>query len=78
MTRVINTARGSQHLLSVGQLRNTPIGRYTQDQLESAGELVDRELETALRTEDEEGLKRLKVDADELTAELERREVTAA
>lgn len=78
MTNTVLSTRSSRHHLSVGQLRHTPLGSYTQEQLESASEVVVREIEKATESGDEVTLKRLTVDADELRAELERRDLTAA
>ncbi len=78
MNNVVLSTRSSRHRLSVGQLKGTPLGAYSQEQLESASELVVREIEKAAETGDEVALKRLTLDADELRAELERRDLTAA
>lgn len=77
MTTVLST-RSTKHHITVGQLRHTPLGKYTQEQLESAAELVKLELDKAIASESAEDLKRLTLDADELKAELERRHLTAA
>lgn len=77
MNTVLST-RSSRHHLTVGPLRHTPLGAYTQEQLESAKEVVTRALDEAIKANDEAGMKRLTTDADELRAELERRRLSAA
>lgn len=77
MNTVLST-RSSRHHLTVGQLRNTPLGAYSQEQLESAQEVVTRALDESIKANDEAGMRRLTNDADELRAELERRRLSAA
>lgn len=77
MTRVV-TATPSAHKLSVGPLRETPIGAFDLEQLESASTLVDLELDKAQAEGDELRTRRLETDAREVAAELERRSFSAA
>lgn len=76
-TTVLST-RSSRHLISVGQLKHTPLGKYSQEQLQSAAELVALELQKAIDASDEVTMKRLTIDADEVKAELDRRDLHAA
>lgn len=76
-TRVV-TSTSSTHILSVGPMRSTPIGRMTLEQLESAVELVRQEQEKAEQRSDELALTRLRKDKAQLAAEIERRELSAA
>lgn len=68
-------AKAESHTLSVGPLRGTPVGRYSQDQLESAKQLVAVELKRLEHVADQDTLNRLERDLSVLEAELERREV---
>lgn len=74
--RTITTvrAKAEKHTLSVGPLRATPVGRYTQEQLESARQLVAAELKRLEHSADEGQLSRLEQDLDSVEQELERRE----
>lgn len=77
VSRVV-TATPSQHKLSVGPLRERPLGSYDVEQLESASTLVDLEREKALAEGDEQRLSRLAVDEREVADELERRSLGVA
>ena len=76
-TRVVTTT-SSSHCLSFGQLRHTPLGKYSLEQLESAEAQLDLEQTKAEATGDAVTTKRLATDARELKAELERRNLHAA
>lgn len=75
-TRTVSIT-GSTHRLSTGPLKG-PVGTFTREQLESSVELIEGALEKARAAVDELALKRLRTDARELRAELERRELSAA
>lgn len=77
VTRVV-AATPSTHKLSVGPLRETPVGALTMEQLESAETLIELEQQKAEATGDELRLTRLGDDAFEVKAELERRNLSAA
>ena len=64
-------AKAEAHTLSVGPLRSTPVGKFTQDQLESARLLVAAELKKASGVE--ELCSRLELDLQAVEQELERR-----
>lgn len=68
-------AKAEAHTLSVGPIRSTPVGKLTQDQLESAKQLVALELKRLEHAADSETLARLERDLSALEEELERREV---
>jgi hypothetical protein len=76
-TRIVTTT-SSTHCLSFGQLRQTPLGNLSMEQLESAETLLDLEQTKAEATGDTVAEKRLAVDERELKAELERRNLHAA
>jgi len=64
-------AKAESRTLSVGPLRSTPVGKYSQDQLESARLLVAAEQKKA--SGDEELCSRLELDLQAVEQELERR-----
>lgn len=71
------TITPSNHRLSTGPLKG-PIGTFTHEQLESSEQLIADALKKAVDAGDEVLTKRLKTDAKELRAELERRNLSAA
>ncbi|MBL8924102.1 MAG: hypothetical protein JNJ54_34925 [Myxococcaceae bacterium] len=68
-------AKAETRTLSVGPLRSTPVGKYTQDQLESARQLVAVELKRLEHSADSEALSRLEQDLQAVEEELDRRSV---
>jgi hypothetical protein len=64
-------AKAESRTLSMGPLRSTPVGKYSQDQLESARLLVAEALKS--NSGDEELCSRLELDLQAVEQELERR-----
>lgn len=67
-------SKAESRTLSVGPLRSTPVGKLTQDQLESSRHLVAATLKELERAADETTLERLEADLRAVEEELERRE----
>lgn len=68
-------AKAEARTLSVGPLRNTPVGRMSTDQLESSKHLVAVELKKLEHVEAKELCCRLEADLRAVEEELERREM---